>query len=309
MPIKRALLVGINQYHPLIGALGGCVNDASRIYRLLVDVYSFSSSEINLLTDSDATRDAILNGFRWLIDGAKAGDVCIMFYAGHGTRLPNFTDPSGKDEALVVFSPEWEYLFAGENDALAIFLKENWDLQFIRDKEIKASFGEIADGVNLILVMDCCHSGDMQRDIRNFPRYLDPPLRIQSEIFDAQQLYWQITNEKAPEPSMNELKLSKVQARHLVRKVFKGNRFDFLNTQERNILLAACSEKETALEKMFDGQRGGVFTHHLVNALDCPDEMLTYAELMQSLGNKMRFTPQMPHLACPKHYRYREVFS
>jgi hypothetical protein len=308
MPKKRALIIGINQYHPLIGRLGGCVNDATQIKQLLNQSYAFPDDEIKELVDQTATRDAILGGLDWLIGDARAGDVLVVFYSGHGTRLPNPADPSGKDEVLVAFSPEWENLLANQRDANLLFLETNWDLQFIRDKEVKAHLDKLADDVNLTLLMDCCHSGDVNRDIRSFPRYLEPSQNVQAEIIEAQQAYWQHLQENTPEPTGNEYKLNREQAIHLIQKVFRGNRFDFVTTAEKNILLAACSEKETALEKVIDGKRGGVFTHHLIDVLGNGDK-LTYAGLILALGEKMRFTPQMPRLACPDRFRQLKVFD
>ena len=309
MSRKRALLIGINEYHPAIGPLGGCINDAHQVKRVLLERFSFPVEEIKELCDVNATREAILDSLDWLIEGAEAGDVLVLFYSGHGTRLPNPQDPSGKDEALVAFSPEWETLLANEPDASMLFLEKNWELQFIRDKEIKAHLEALADGVNLTLVVDCCYSGDISKIPRAFTRFLEPPVSIQNAICEAQQAYWHHVQESVPEPSTDELKLNKEQVKHLFQKVFLGNRFDFVRTGENNILLAACSEKETAAEKLFDGQRGGVFTHHLISTLRDQDTMMAHDDLIRALGQRMRFIPQMPRLACPEQYRYQAVFS
>jgi hypothetical protein len=309
MARKRALLIGINEYHPTIGPLRGCINDANRVKAGLLERFSFSVDGIKELYDSDATRSAILNGLDWLISDAEAGDVLVWFYSGHGTRLPNPQDPSGKDEVLVAFSPEWETLLAGKPDANVLFLKENQHLQFIRDKEIKAHLTPLAEGVNLTLIMDCCHSGDVNRDLKTFSRYLEPPPGIQAAIEEALQAYWQQAQESRPEPAHDELKLSMTDAQRLFQKVFLGNRFDFVTTDEHNILLAACSEKETALERPFDGQVGGVFTHHLTKILQEQDIAMSYQELAQTIGHKMRFVPQMPRLTCPEQYRCKPILS
>ena len=309
MPRKSALLIGINEYHPVIGPLGGCINDAHQVKSVLLERFSFSEDGIKELYDFDATREAILNGLDWLIRGAEAGDALVWSYSGHGTRLPNPQDPSGKDEVLVAFSPEWETLLSNQLDASVLFLEENWELQFIRDEEIKACLEALADGVNLTLLMDCCYSGDISKIPRVFSRFVEPPASIQNAIHEAQQAHWHQAQESVPEPGLDELKLSKEHAKHLFQKVFLGNRFDFVSTQEKSILLAACSEKETALEKSFDGQICGVFTHHLISILRDQSTAMTYDDLMRALGQRMRSTPQMPRLACPEQYRHQAVFS
>jgi metacaspase-1 len=307
--MRRALFIGVDDYHPLIGPLGGCVNDAMQVSSLLIERFSFGVADCRNLFNSQATITTILSELNQLISDAKAGDVLVLFFSGHGTRLPNPEDPSGKDEAIVTYSPQWDLLLKDQFDASAIFLKENWDKQFIRDKQIKACLDLLPQGVNLTLIMDCCHSGDIMRDVRVYPRFLEPPVHIQNAIEEAQQAYWAQVYAELPPADLDEYKLSREQAKHLIRKVILGNRFDFIRTEESSILLAACSEKETALEKLFDGQRGGVFTHHLVKSLLDHKEMMTYRELISILGDKMRFTPQMPRLACPEDYRNLGVFS
>lgn len=309
MPRKRALLIGINKYHRVIGPLGGCVNDALQVKKVLLEHFLFPVEQVKELYDSNATREAILDSLDWLIRDAEAGDILVLYYSGHGTRLPNSKDPSGKDEVLVSFSPEWEKILDNAHDVSILFLEKNWNLQFIRDKEIKTSFSQLADGVNLTLVMDCCHSGDANRDLMTFPRYLEPPPDIQTAIVEAQQAYWEQVQGVESEVSIDELKLNREQVTRLVQKVFLGNRFDFVDTQENNILLAACSETETAVEKSFDGQRGGIFTHHLVNILQNQGGIMTYNDLIRVLGDKMRFTIQKPRLACPVQYRHQAIFS
>lgn len=306
---RRALLIGINKYHPVVGPLRGCINDAYQIKRLLLKHFSFSPKELRELYDGNATREAVLDSLAWFVSDTEAGDVLVFFYSGHGTQLPNSQDSSGKDEALVAISPEWKKLLANEDDASLLFLESNWNLQFIRDKEIKSYFDMMPDNANLTLIIDCCHSGDINRDVSTFPRYLQPPISVQNAILEAQKEYWHYGQENPLSNNPEELKLSKEHAKHWFQKIFLGNRFDYVSTQENNILLAACSEKETALEKSFNGQPGGVFTHHLIQALRKHDGLMTYNDLMQTLGQRMRSTPQMPRLTCPEQYRHQLVFS
>lgn len=301
---KRALLVGINSYPQAVGPLKGCVHDALRMKWLLQEIFYFPDAGIRELYNANATREAILDSLNWLVSDTKMGDVLMWYYSGHGTRIDSSHDPSGKDEVLVTFNPAWDDLF----DTSITFRAEDEVSQFIRDKEIKATLSTLGEGVNLTLVMDCCHSGDIHKDISATPRYLEPPASVQVAIEKAQREYWQRVQENMPEPSPDDLKLSKEQWLHLGQKIILGNRFDFADTQENSILLAACSEKETALEKLFEGQVSGVFTYNLINVLSQSGDW-TYGELISALGDKMRFTPQMPHLACPKKYRRHKFLS
>lgn len=300
---RRALLIGINHYHPLIGPLNGCVSDVHQLEYLLIDQCSFDANEVLILCDEEATRSNFLDGLKWLTKDATAPDVLLLYYSGHGTRLPNMCDPSGKDEALVAFSPCWDSLLANEYDASAIFLKENWNLQFIRDKELKTRFDTLPNGVQLTLLMDCCHSGDINRDSNTRPRFVEPPPSIQSAIQKSIQEYWSRQAENAPKLSMEEFKFS----RESLVKIFTGNRYNYVNTSEKSILLAACLETQTALEKRFGDQIGGVLTHHFIDTMGIGNG-ITYEQLIKELGNKMLLDSQMPRLACPEHYQHETVF-
>jgi len=62
---KLALLVGIDKYqHAHIGNLNGAVNDVHSMKRLLVERFGFpdDNQHLRVLTNSDATRKAILKG-------------------------------------------------------------------------------------------------------------------------------------------------------------------------------------------------------------------------------------------------------
>ena len=69
---KKAFCVGINDY-PYPGYdLYGCVNDANAWAHLLIDHYDFPRSNVNIITDSQATKQNIVNGLKDLLKGAAA---------------------------------------------------------------------------------------------------------------------------------------------------------------------------------------------------------------------------------------------
>lgn len=96
---KKALLVGINDY-ATAGAGGpdlrGCVNDVRDMANTLnvLHIVPATPGTMQILTDARATKTAILNGFKWLIKGAKKGDVLIFYYSGHGSQV---VDVSGEE--------------------------------------------------------------------------------------------------------------------------------------------------------------------------------------------------------------------
>ena len=105
---KKAVLIGIN-YPGTKAELRGCVNDVKRMHKCLVDRFGFSERNITELIDTDNSstkptgkniRRALLN----LVESARSGDVLVVHYSGHGTRLPAETgedDDTGYDECIV----------------------------------------------------------------------------------------------------------------------------------------------------------------------------------------------------------------
>jgi hypothetical protein len=158
---RRAFLVGINNYEPEEPIkkplcrkkwknLHGCINDVEAVKGVLISRFYFKKEDIHMLKNKEATRDNILSGIEThLIKEAAPGDVCVFYYAGHGSRVQNSKseEPDKKDETLVPV--DW---YRGVGD--------------IRDKELKKLFNRIIDkNANLTVIVDACHSGSISRGI------------------------------------------------------------------------------------------------------------------------------------------------
>jgi hypothetical protein len=136
---RMALCVGIDKY--ATAPLSGCVADA----RLWSSTLAGLGFEVAMMTDSQATRQAIISRLSDLVRASSPGDVVVFQYAGHGTSLPDLDgdEPDGKDEALCPFD------FG--NGA------------FVIDDDLAGIWNLIPAGVNLTCFMDCCHSGTINR--------------------------------------------------------------------------------------------------------------------------------------------------
>jgi len=160
-PSRRALIVGIDQYEPEPGKAGaaahgrgewqnlqGAVADAQSVGSILVARFGFAKDDVRVLTNEKANRKAILEGLNeHLLGSSKRGDVAFFYYAGHGSQVKNSLAKEGdrKDESLVP-SDSWR----GAPD--------------IRDKELARVYTALLDkGVELVLIMDSCHSGSISR--------------------------------------------------------------------------------------------------------------------------------------------------
>ena len=96
---RRALIIGINDYSS--GGtgdggrgkwtdLGGSLNDAEGLREILVSKYGFKRENITTLVNKEATRKNILTAYnRVLVAPVQKDDVCLFYYAGHGSQVMN----------------------------------------------------------------------------------------------------------------------------------------------------------------------------------------------------------------------------
>jgi hypothetical protein len=136
----KAICIGIDAY-PAPNTLAGCVNDA-RDWAALFQSLKF---DVTVLLNQQATREAMLGGIGQMIASARAGDVVVIQYSGHGTQVQdlNGDETDGLDEALVPVD-------FGTGS-------------FLIDDDLRRVMSNISDGVNVTCFMDCCHSGTNTR--------------------------------------------------------------------------------------------------------------------------------------------------
>jgi WD40 repeat protein len=82
-----ALLVGVGRYKDSqIKQLKWAAQDARDMNTLLERQRGklYRDVEVRLLTEEDATRDAVIDGLEWLKRSTLKGDVAILFMSGHG---------------------------------------------------------------------------------------------------------------------------------------------------------------------------------------------------------------------------------
>jgi hypothetical protein len=78
-----ALIIGIENYEdPNIMPLQNPIKDATKLYNILVNNYTFETQNVMLRTD--ATRESIIKSLDYLSDKITPEDNLLIFYAGHG---------------------------------------------------------------------------------------------------------------------------------------------------------------------------------------------------------------------------------
>lgn len=169
-PGKFALLVGIDNYEDSKINLIGCVADVKDL-RLVLLERGFKNKNIRVVTDSQATKDNILNLLEEMIVKSVPGDELVFHFSGHGSQVPdmNGDEVDKLDEVLIPYDL-------------------NWNGGYISDDDIAERFKKIPDGVNMSMISDSCHSGTISRDINSRTRYITPPAHMLQLLYSARDL-------------------------------------------------------------------------------------------------------------------------
>lgn len=269
---KKAFCVGINDY-PYDGSdLNGCVNDAQAWAELLIKHYDFPGKNVKILTDSQATKNNIMDGVKGLLADAKAGDVLVFTNSSHGSYI---ADKSGD---------EYKY----DEIICPYDVADN----VIVDDELRELFGNLSKGVSLTVISDSCFSGTVTRAAisENFPwfkcpddrhvRFLNPALRG-DPVLDNPWKARPKSLEKYPEAKMKE------------------------------ILLAGCSDREYSHDAFFDGVYHGAMTYCALRAIRAANYQITYAQLISRICCAIEDAgyPQHPQLEGNRLNKKQPIFS
>jgi hypothetical protein len=287
--MKRALLVGINDYPGTQNDLQGCVNDITNLYDVLVKYFDFATTDIRMLSDKRAVKRAILDGLKVLLAGAAAGDTLVFHYSGHGSQVRDTEGDELADGLDEIICP-WDF---------------NWEGSFIKDDDFAAAFSGLKKGVSLEVILDSCHSGtgtrEMILDRKSFacgqpmpldekslwssshcirPRYLSPPADISLR---ADEIYG------------SPLK---------VRKLGEG---EALN----HILWAACRSNQYSADADVGGKPGGAFTYFFCKHIRDNAGKVARTELLKLVRASLKHEgfSQVPQLEGPEENKKLTVFS
>lgn len=242
-----ALLVGIDRYEKP-SPLYGCVNDVEAMANYLEVRFGTNRDRLHLeiLTNEQAKRQAILETFRGHLTQARRGDTALFFYAGHGGREktpPMFQDieADGLDETLVA----WDSRLAG-----------GWD---IADKELAVLIAEAAQReAHMAVVLDSCHSGTATRlgydgVVRRAPTH---------DGARPAGTFWFLQSDAGLSPTLD---------------VAGGWR---VLPRGRHVLLSACRDFEQARETTTpEDTRRGIFSYNLIQALRQLNGQIRYRDL------------------------------
>jgi len=155
MPIRRALVIGINYAHS-DAQLNGPQKGASLFRQLLIDRFNFLGEDILLMIDDAEdsrlrpTKVNIVRQLKQLVSGAQAKDFLVFYYAGHVEQIPckDHTEDDGKDEAILVLDSDGIEKRHGHGLITDNFLH-------------RVLVGNLPSGVVLRAIFDACHSATL----------------------------------------------------------------------------------------------------------------------------------------------------
>ncbi|WP_405533285.1 caspase family protein [Streptomyces avidinii] len=235
MPTGLSLHVGLNKVDPAAydgwdGTLLACENDA----RDMAAVGRAAGFEDTVVLTGDGTVENITGELRAAAARLKAGDILLFTYSGHGGQMPNTTgsdaEPDRQDETLVFF-----------------------DRQFL-DDELYREFQRFEEGVRIVALLDCCHSGSA---IESVHELLTP---------EAMQSHFQTSDPGGLEAASRMMPLYRQQqAFERDRALYEGLQREFRNGNGGRptpgaVLIAACQDNQVAS----DGDVNGLFTAQLL---------------------------------------------
>ena len=246
-----ALLVGINDSSRSTASdLGGCLKDIE-FYETLLKSHYPDTLRLEVLRDSEAERENIIDLFRKHLGNAGKDDVALFVYAGHGARwrsAPEFSAfyPDGFDEGLVCHNSR------SESDAFP------YDLA---DKELAMLIHELsANDPHIAVILDSCHSGSATRGAVEME---GAKTRATLSVDDTRPLESYLEGQYA-------------------RMLKEGKPLTLPDS--RHILMAACRRTQSA----FELKGRGNFSTHMDRVLDKFGPEMTYAELFSRCRAAMR---------------------
>jgi hypothetical protein len=270
---RMALCVGIDRYR--VRPLAGCVADA-RLWERTLQRLGFQSE---LLLDEDASYANIKSRVERLVRSARAGDVIVWQYAGHGTQVPDVNgdeaggDSPGKDEAICPIDMHTGRMFT--------------------DDEIAALIQELQPGVSFTMLMDCCHSGDLNRFGVG-----EPPAGART--VDERPRFLPLT------PELEQAYLAFARSPEAAAAGKSRSRSRTALEQTSEVLFTACLSTEQAWESNGQGEFTLRATRLLAETAGALSNEAFLNSVIAGFGTARRQTPTM---ACASALRGRQLFQ
>ena len=265
---KIAVCIGVNQVDPMhfgvpMPILRCSENDAHEM-TLLAHAQGYQTWP---LLGRDATLDAARRSIADAARQLRGGDAFLLTFAGHGSQVPDltFTEHDGRNETWCLFDGEW------------------------LDHALFAALGAFVPGVGVLIVADCCHSGE-EADRADGPVAVPPALVSRSLSRQlAQRVYSQNRAKYDSQPRLGKAERERTLAANV-------------------LLLASCREDQLS----YEGRELGIFTEALIGAWNEAPQPTTYEALRDRIDEHTPNwqVPQLRDVSAPNDaFRKRQPFA
>ncbi len=295
MTLKKALVIGIDDYPGEVNDLKSCINDAQNFAYLLNSIYEFD--EVKTLLNQEATVAKIEDELDWLFSldrqsnqsNAKPDDLIVFYYSGHGYQQ----ERNGvMDECLVCTDG------------------------FLFDNSLSKKTQNLPPGI-LTVILDSCFSGGMEKafyvlteqgrgkvktwipqDVETDERLISSFKKdfIETKPFgtDSVKLIGTRANTVKEVDAKKEKSFSTTSLLE----------FDDTEAQETSInglLITACKENETASSATHATKGLSAFTYCLLTTLHNRGKLVSNNDLLAATSSKLTSLgfPQTPLIKEP----------
>lgn len=291
-PVKKALLIGINEYPDPAQRLEGCVNDVFMMSSVLQDC-GVPPEAIRTCLNERATAEGILSRLAWLLDRPGPGDELIFYYSGHGARVPEYGENFEPDHHVETLVP-WDFDWTPE--------------RYISDDQIFDLYSQLPYECRLVMIFDCCHSGDMHRQGGMRPRGIVPPddIRHRELKWDNKTQMWvsrdfeRINGGFTPHKELaaryfgGDGTTERIGRAPMLRRAMSASKYDRLKKQEGGeplgpylpVIIEACAEQEYSYEYRHGATSYGAFTYSLASILR-REKTITFENLVKQTGERL----------------------
>jgi len=152
-----AVIVGIEDYESMTD-LSYTIDDAEDMRNVLLSYGNWNDSNIQFLTDVDASKSGIDTAIAYMASESDEDDVCLFFFSGHGSRIPDEEDGDEVDTYDEVICP-WDT--TSEIDSV------------ISDEELGTWLSFCPD--NIIVILDTCYSGGFVKGVEGMIKTVPNP--------------------------------------------------------------------------------------------------------------------------------------
>lgn len=266
MAENRALIIGIGQsYHGKVKPILGPGQDVVLATELAARL-GFQPHQRRILREGEATKQAILRELAWLQDGVHAGDTALIYYSGHGTRLPTPSQACTAALAPVDFT-------GTEINLLLQAAEFNRFLEPLRQR------------ATVIVLLDACFSGGLTRS-----RTDAAPQMVKYHALDkgASACDQAINDPQLIQAPLAEHRTALSQAGHEA-------------LADRLVALTATAANELAFGDLTRSGKGSLFTQAIADLVLRPGQTppLTFAALRDHatarIGDVSRAYKHLPH--------------